>query len=74
MLAELKALDPTTTGVVVAIIVSHAGAMFSAYVSIISRLTRIETRLDLNEKDINGLGFAVGTPRAMAQSKEPPKA
>ncbi len=72
MMAELKALDPTTVGVLAAFVLSNAGAILGAYTSIISRLTRIETKQDEAEKrhdrELDGLARVLGTERSKAEA------
>lgn len=44
-------------------------AIVTAYISLRERLVRIETKLGIAEKDIDGLGAFVGTPKAKSRTK-----
>ncbi len=72
MLADLKALDQTTLGVLGALLLAHIGSLVSAYLSIRDRLTRIETKQDEAEKrhdrDLDNLAQFVGTERAKSRA------
>ncbi len=50
-----------------AFISAHIGSFIMGFLSIRDRLTRIETKLDAHEKDLDGLGLFLGTERAKAQ-------
>jgi hypothetical protein len=52
------------------ILIANFGSLMAAYVSIKVSLARLELKVDRNEKDIDNLGFILGTERAKAQKKE----
>lgn len=51
------------------ILVANFGGLMAAYVSIKVSLARLEIKIDRAEKDIDNLGFVLGTERAKAQKK-----
>lgn len=74
MLDQQTIQNPVVVGAVVTYLVAHIGSILGAYLSIRDRLTRIETKLDAHDKDLDGLGMFLGTERAKAQLAEANKA
>lgn len=64
------AIDPATTSILAGIFLAHLGGILGAYMSIRDRLVRIETKLDIHDKDLDGLGLFLGTERAKAQNNQ----
>lgn len=72
MLTEIEHLDQTTIIVIGGFMLTHIGGIVGAYLSIRDRLTRIETKIDIHDKDLNGLGLFLGTERAKAELAKAP--
>jgi hypothetical protein len=53
---EAVALDQQTTAILAGLLLANLGVLFGAYASLITRLTRIETKMESVEKDLNGIG------------------
>jgi hypothetical protein len=74
MLDQSQSLqNPVVVGAIVTYVIAHVGSILGAYLSIRDRLTRIETKLDAHDKDLDGLGIFLGTERAKAQLAEASK-
>ncbi len=63
-------IDSTSASIIGGFVLTHLGAILGAYLSIRDRLVRIETKLDIHDKDLDGLGLFLGTERAKAQALE----
>ena len=71
MLAQFASdINPTIATVIGGFILTHIGAILGGYLSIRDRLVRIETKLDMHEKDLDGLGLFLGTQRALSQQEK----
>jgi len=64
MLAQISQLEPSTLAVVGGLVVTHLGSIIGGYLSIRDRLTRIETKLDMHENDLDGFGKLLETERS----------